>query len=322
METKHSAFDEHHVLHELKHQLPAQAPLKDFIHHNTLHAFQHLPFHKGIRRASEILGYKVSLTIAEFRDLYKEGRIHENALERVIRERKGPDQIKEWKEKVLTGKFESVALPRIGSLRSGWKRKFQIDLDSLVQPTLFRILCGYLDQGISIWNFPIEHQGFLSAIKEMERNTFASFFRNERSRDLLLNTKCEIADLLKIVVGDESLYEHYLFDQQFAHQGWSGMISTIEDQPSTLLNPKKLSLHDLIVFELLMEIDALDTYFGEIWSPLGFKLKQKPIDLFADVPDTELNQALTIWQEAFEWTYYDHVLAGVQTKKEGKKNSS
>ncbi|MEO7992259.1 MAG: DUF2309 domain-containing protein [Chryseolinea sp.] len=322
METKHSAFDEHHVLHELKHHLPAQAPLKDFIHHNTLHSFQQLPFHKGIRRASEILGYKVSLTLTEFRNLYKEGRIREDILEKVITDRKGAGQLKLWKEKVLSEQFENAALPRIGSIRSGWKRKFKIDLDSLVQPILFRILCGYLDQGISIWSFPVEHQSFLSAIKEMEKNSFTSFFRNERVRDLLLNTSCEISDLLKIVVGDESLYEHYLFDQQFAHQGWSGMVSAIEDQPSTLLNPKKLSLHDLIVFELLLEIDALDTHFGEIWSPLGFKLKQKPVDLFAEVLDTELNEALTIWQEAFEWTYYDQVLAGIQTKKEEKKNSS
>jgi hypothetical protein len=59
MKTHETSFDEHAVLHELKHFLPAQAPLKDFIHHNTLHAFQTLKFHDGLRKASEILGYKV-----------------------------------------------------------------------------------------------------------------------------------------------------------------------------------------------------------------------------------------------------------------------
>src|SRR6187551_1021295 len=132
METKHSGFDEHHVLHKLKHNLPAQAPLKDFIHHNTLHSFQHLPFHKGIRQASEILGYKVSLSISEFRKLYSEGHIADGVLDRIITERRGIDQLSNWKDKVLTEQFESAALPRIGSLRANWKRVFQIDLDSLV----------------------------------------------------------------------------------------------------------------------------------------------------------------------------------------------
>ena len=32
---KKEVFDEQHVLHELKHYLPTQTPLKDFIHHNS-----------------------------------------------------------------------------------------------------------------------------------------------------------------------------------------------------------------------------------------------------------------------------------------------
>jgi hypothetical protein len=36
------SFNEAQVIHELKHFLPAQQALKDFIHHNSLHAFQHM----------------------------------------------------------------------------------------------------------------------------------------------------------------------------------------------------------------------------------------------------------------------------------------
>ena len=37
-EKLHVHFDEKHVLHELRHYLPTQTPLKDFIHHNSMHA--------------------------------------------------------------------------------------------------------------------------------------------------------------------------------------------------------------------------------------------------------------------------------------------
>ncbi|MFN3490543.1 MAG: putative inorganic carbon transporter subunit DabA, partial [Emticicia sp.] len=147
-------FDEHELLHELKHFLPAQAPLKDFVHHNTLHAFQDQKFYDAIRRASKIFGYKVSLSLEEYRSLYSSEQINHDVLERAIAERKGKTNIEEWKAKAIYGKYDESISPRIGQLRSNWKKKYYIDLDLLVHPLLFRILCSYLDQGISIWRFP------------------------------------------------------------------------------------------------------------------------------------------------------------------------
>lgn len=312
----HHEFDEKHVLHELKHYLPSQTPLKDFIHHNSLHAFQNLKFYEGIFKASKIFGYQVTLQLTEFRELYKNGRIRKDILEKLITDRKGVNALEEWKEKLLTKDYDASNSPRIGLLRSLWKSVYRIDLDTLVQPLLFRILCSYLDQGISIWKFPSNNQGFLSSIRELERNSFSSFFKTSRARNLLFSEQCNISDLLKILVGDESFYEQYLFDQQFSHQGWSGIVSAVEQQPNSLLDRKNISLHDLIVFELLLEIDTADQQLGEGWKPLCNKLLNRRVKLFAKVPKTELTEVFTLWQDAFEWSYYDEVLAGIISAKD------
>lgn len=323
MNSHNSLFNEHEILHKIKHFLPAQAPLKDFIHHNTLHAFQRYPFFEALRSASEIFGYRVSLSLKEYRELYDKGKIDKTILKSIVIKKKGEAVVDEWLHKVLYTNYKNTATSRIGKLRFHWKKNYKIDLDSLVHPLLFRILCSYLDQGISIWRFPVRTKSFIAAVREIEKNSLSSFFKKKRSRELLLKTTCEISDLLKILVGDDvTLYEHYLFDQQFAHQGWSGMVSAIEDQPQTLLDSREISIHDLIVFELLLEIDALDTQLGDDWQPLGTSLTEKPIDLFNNIPETELHQVWYIWQEAYEWSYYDQVLAGLSLTRQETHSGS
>ena len=274
-------FDEQHILHELKHYLPTQTPLKDFIHHNSLHAFQQMKFYDAIFKASKIFGYQPTLQLDEFRKLYQTGRINDAILEKIIIEQKGINQLKEWKQFVISKTYNDSVLPRIGLLRNEWKQQYQISLDNLVQPLLFRVLASYLDQGISMWEFPVEKQGFLATIIALEK-----------------------------------------FDQQFSHRGWSGMVATVEEKPDTLFDTRIISLNDVIIFELLLEIDALYDKLGNRWQPLVSFTTQQPTDLFADVPSSELQDVLKIFQNAFEWSYYDVVLSGIQINNKSNSNKA
>lgn len=310
-------FSEAHVIHELKHYLPAQQALKDFIHHNSLHAFQHMRFYDGIFKAAKIFGFQVHLQLPEYRELYKSGRIRADILEKVIAIKK--NSVAEWKEKLLHKEYETINHPRIGQLRRFWKENYHIDLDNKVHPLLFRILCAFLDQGIAVANIPFVNKNFTDSIKELERNSFVSFFKTKTIRQKFLSGNYSITELLKAIVGREEYFEQYLFDQHFAHHGWSGFISAVEDNPQTLLDPKKITLKELIEFELLMELDVLNFNLGNNWQPLAKNINVAPVNLFEDVSKTEFAEVIELWQDAFEWSYYDSVLKGIQLSNQKKE---
>lgn len=316
------SFDENMVLHDLHHYLPSQLSLKDFVHHNPLHNFQNLSFFDAIFKASKNFGCQVTLALEEYKALHQQGRIRDEILSFIIVDQLGESKLSSWRHRVLHKDYPYSFEPKIGSIRSFWKKAYQIDLDNLVHPLLFRYIGSFLDQGIALWHFPFEDKGLLQAIRDLDSNSFQGVFKSKRTRELLHQSNLNIKELLDLVVGNPKAYSNYLFDQQFAHRGWSGLIAATETTPETLFYRKKSSLKDLILFELLLEIDALDSTLGRYWKPLGEVVQLPNVHYFDHHQLTELETVLSIWQRAFEWDYYDEVLAGIQTASRAPKKDS
>jgi len=78
MVLKITAEMRHHLEHEVdhfSHLLPTQGPISTFIHHNTLHGLQHMPFDEALAEGQRVLGGRGYLPNEEFRGFYAAGRI-------------------------------------------------------------------------------------------------------------------------------------------------------------------------------------------------------------------------------------------------------
>ncbi len=78
------------IIEHAAHLLPAQGPITVFIHHNTLHAFEDLPFAEAVKRAGHLFGCQPYMAKAQYREALARGRIQFADLEAVLRDELGP----------------------------------------------------------------------------------------------------------------------------------------------------------------------------------------------------------------------------------------
>jgi uncharacterized protein YbcC (UPF0753/DUF2309 family) len=89
------------ALEHVGHILPDQAPLEFFVHHNTLHAYEDLPFEEAVEVAAKELGAEPWLPEDEYRACLKTGRILPEEVVEVIASCESSQRLE---EEVLPGK--------------------------------------------------------------------------------------------------------------------------------------------------------------------------------------------------------------------------
>ena len=73
-----------HAIDHAAHLLPAQGPITVFIHHNTLHAFEDLPFDQAVEHGTKVFGCEPYLPESRYRDALATGRIRADDLLTVL----------------------------------------------------------------------------------------------------------------------------------------------------------------------------------------------------------------------------------------------
>lgn len=72
------------TIEHFEHILPGQAPIKDFVHHNTLHGYQQQTFPEALAASQKLTGARGYQPIEDYRKYYLKGRINRQDLTAVI----------------------------------------------------------------------------------------------------------------------------------------------------------------------------------------------------------------------------------------------
>ncbi|MEZ4434188.1 MAG: DUF2309 domain-containing protein [bacterium] len=152
-----------HALEHIAHHVPGQAPLPLFVHHNTLHGFEHLGFEQAIDEASRRNGARGYPAPAWFRARVAEGRITADELDRALDERPAlaPEApIDGWpltRRAVLRAALiidldpPEAPPPPPATPRDRWLRLTGEDSDAVVHPVIIRLAAAHTDEGIAEW---------------------------------------------------------------------------------------------------------------------------------------------------------------------------
>ena len=150
--------DLRHLVDHVAHLLPAQGPIGVFVHHNTLHAFQHRPFEQAVLEAADLFGAEPYLTEAAYRAEIRRGRIRVEDLQAVLAAE--PDAVilpgrltrRQLRAALLQPGLREVDARNLNWLleEGGWLESFREDLDPEVRQQLRQ------DTPLALWQAALE----------------------------------------------------------------------------------------------------------------------------------------------------------------------
>jgi uncharacterized protein YbcC (UPF0753/DUF2309 family) len=259
------------AVEDVAHLLPMQGPIGVFIHHNTLHAFENLPFEQAVVEASHLFGAEPYMPEAAYRTELARGRIHIDDINFVLRNE--PDAVvfpglmrralrramitpgvREFDAATILWRTEQGDLAhdfRHAALRTLFQACFERTfaheeepvpprpIDEIIHPWLIRLCSVFLDQGTAYWPMPYREKSFYECVRDLLGRRGGIFPRYlsgldkefRRQKDRSYSATDVVLEYLDAESPDESEWESILQSELLALPGWAGLMRRLEEKP-------------------------------------------------------------------------------------------
>jgi uncharacterized protein YbcC (UPF0753/DUF2309 family) len=289
------------VVDHAAHLLPKQGPIGVFVHHNTLHAFENLPFEQAVIEASDLFGAEPYMTEAAYRAELARGRIHMEDIDAVLdgepdavvfaqlsrhslRKAMMTPGVREFDAATILWRAEQGDLAadfRQAALRALFDACFARTIaheeepaaprpvDEVIHPWLIRLCSVFLDRGMAYWPMPHSQRGFYESVRTLLSRRGGIFPRYltgldeefARQEYFSFSATDAVLDYLDTLRFREADWDDVLQAELLALPGWAGLIRTLEEDPGLA--------HQASVPSSLMDFLAVRLTMARVASRLG-----------------------------------------------------
>ncbi len=253
------------------HLLPQQGPIGVFVHHNTLHAFEHLPFEEAVIEASQRFGAEPYMSEAAYRAELARGRIQlvdidaaldsepdapvfarlsRGSLRRAmitpgVREFDAATILWRTEQGDLAGDFRRPALRTLfdacfaRAIAHEEEPALLRHVDEIIHPWLIRLCSVFLDQGTAYWPMPHRDRGFYESVRILlagRGGVFPKYLAGldeefQRQKHLSFSAADAVLDYLDTQCYREADWQSILQAELLALPGWAGLMRRLEEDP-------------------------------------------------------------------------------------------
>jgi uncharacterized protein YbcC (UPF0753/DUF2309 family) len=260
------------AVEQAAHLLPVQGPIGVFVHHNTLHAFEHLSFEEAVIQAAQLFDAEPYMSEAAYRAELSRGRIqlvdvdavldrepdslifarlNRGSLRRAmitpgVREFDGAtiiwrteqgDLAKDFRRPALRALFDACFARAVAHEEEPTPPR---PVDEVIHPWLIRLCSVFLDQGTAYWPMPNREKGFYESVRTLfscHGGMFPKYLVGlddefAKQECLSFSPSDAVLEYLDSQSFREAEWPEILQVELLALPGWAGLMHRLEKDPA------------------------------------------------------------------------------------------